>query len=251
MMTCWACGADESGAWCGQCGSPISRGEQATGEDRVPFTPPPLPPPVVIQPGPPKQPPRSGSRTFPLALLGLALVLAIAAPVLVLVYLRTGATDQPTRAADSGASVSSGGVVVAPAPASDPDPPRATLAPTQQPMTAPEPPARASDPEPADGPALAPTPTPISVPANMVICSTSGSGIAATSMADNTWTSCVFADIVRERYRDAAPTGGAVDLPRVFTPKFNRYWDLTCENTEPVHCHAPADADVVVYLRRG
>lgn len=69
-------------------------------------------------------------------------------------------------------------------------------------------------------------------------------------MADNTWTSCVFADIVRERYRAAAPTGGAATLSRVYTPKFNRYWDLECENTEPVRCFAPSDADVVVYLGR-
>lgn len=88
----------------------------------------------------------------------------------------------------------------------------------------------------------------IEVPAGTVECSTDGNGLAAVSMADNTWTSCVFADIVRQRYRAAAPAGGAVFLSQVYTPKFNRYWDLQCDDTEPVHCYAPADAQVVVYL---
>ncbi len=91
----------------------------------------------------------------------------------------------------------------------------------------------------------------IDVPAGTVVCSTEGVGVAATSMADNTWTSCLFADIVRGRYREVAPQGGAVWLPAVYTPKFNRYWDLQCENTEPVHCYAPADGQVVVYLAQG
>lgn len=123
-----------------------------------------------------------------------------------------------------------------------------TITVTPDPVVTPAPQAVVTIP-PQSSPA-APLTRSIAVPAGTVTCSTDGAGIAATSMADNTWTSCVFADIVRGRYREAAPNGGAVWLPAVYTPKFNRYWDLQCEDTEPVHCFAPADGQVVVYLRR-
>ena len=152
-------------------------------------------------------------------------------------YAVVSSRSQPpvTVAATSSSIVSVSTMSAAPAPAS----------PSARPQTQASPSLAASPPGPA-----AVAARPISVPSETIVCSTDGTGLAATSMADNTWTSCIFADIVRQRYREAAPGGGAVSLPQVYTPKFGRYWDLVCENTEPVHCYAPADGQVVVYLRR-